>query len=74
MADLSERVKASEIKIENLEDDVSRHRSHIGDLLTFKSNAEGAMKALNWVLGFVGLSSIATLIATLGLLKKALSH
>ena len=52
---LEVRVGVQESELKTIKEDIGRFRAHIGDLLTFKSNWEGSMKAMMWMLGFVGL-------------------
>lgn len=59
--DMGERIVAVETGMETIKSDVDRHRKHIGELLTFKSQLEGGMTMMKYMIGGSLLTSLATL-------------
>ena len=55
------RITALEVQIKDMKEEITRFREHISKLLTFKSSLEGGLGLAKWLLGLVGLSSVAQL-------------
>ena len=61
MASDETRLAVIETRLKGVDMQVDRLREHVSELLTFKNTWEGGLKAMLWMLGFLGLSNFAAL-------------
>ena len=65
MKDLGERIATVESEVKSMKESVERFRDHISGLLTFQNQAQGSIKTIMWLFGFITLQGIATLVTVL---------